>query len=84
MKKSLIGIIALVLSFQAFSQEKKDDNKQFGIKVSGFVKTDFFYDTRQTVSAREGYFLLWPAGENIDFEGNDINDIRISCKACFL
>lgn len=45
----------------------------FGIKFSGFVKNDFFYDTRQTVTAREGHFLLWPAAEKLDQNGTDIN-----------
>jgi hypothetical protein len=45
----------------------------FGISFSGFVKTDFFFDTRQTVSSREGHFLLFPAAENPDALGKDIN-----------
>ena len=45
----------------------------FGIKFSGFVKNDFFYDTRQTVTAREGHFLLWPSPEKLDPNGLDIN-----------
>lgn len=48
--------------------------QEFGVKFSGYVKTDFFYDTRQTVSLREGDFLLYPAGRNYDSEGKDIND----------
>ena len=49
------------------------DESKFGIKFSGFVKNDFFYDSRQTVSAREGHFLLWPSPENLDEDGDDIN-----------
>ncbi|MCK7491979.1 MAG: hypothetical protein MZW92_10215 [Comamonadaceae bacterium] len=43
----------------AQTEEKKP---AFGITFSGFVKTDIFYDTRQTVSIREGHFLLYPKG----------------------
>jgi len=51
-----------------------DDTKpKFGIKFSGFVKTDFFYDTRQVVTSREGHFLLYPENEKLDADGNDIN-----------
>ena len=46
---------------------------KFGIKFSGFVKNDFFIDSRQTICAREGHFLLWPAPEKLDANGNDIN-----------
>ncbi|MBM3305453.1 MAG: hypothetical protein FJY79_05875 [Candidatus Aminicenantes bacterium] len=45
----------------------------FGISLSGFVKTDIFYDTRQTVSVREGHFLLYPKGPSIDPAGADVN-----------
>ena len=43
------------------------------VKFSGFVKTDIIYDTRQTVAAREGHFLLFPQPELPDPNGVDIN-----------
>lgn len=49
------------------------DEKKYGISWSGFVKTDFFYDSRQTVAAREGHFLLWPSPEKPDSYGDDVN-----------
>lgn len=45
----------------------------FGIRFSGFVKTDFMFDSRQTIAAREGHFLLYPAIESLDLNGDDIN-----------
>jgi hypothetical protein len=45
----------------------------FGISFSGFVKTDIFFDSRQTVNARDGHFLLFPENEKPDADGNDIN-----------
>lgn len=52
----------------------KDKPPQFGITFSGFVKNDIFFDTRQTVSIREGHFLLFPRGPQLDPAGNDLND----------
>lgn len=49
------------------------EEKNYGIKWSGFVKTDFFYDSRQSISAREGHFLLWPMPEKLDSYGDDVN-----------
>jgi hypothetical protein len=46
----------------------------FGIGFSGFVKNDFFYDTRQNVTIREGHFLLYPADKSFDANKVDIND----------
>lgn len=49
------------------------EKQAFGISFSGFVKTDLMFDTRQTVSIREGHFLLYPQNQNIDTKGNDVN-----------
>ncbi len=62
--------LLLVTLTSAFSQ---DDAKKFGITFGGFVKNDIFYDTRQTVAAREGHFCLFPANVLEDADGNDIN-----------
>ena len=57
-------------NFHSFAQ---DENQNFGISFSGFVKNDFFLDSRQTVSVREGHFLLYPADALLDRNGEDIN-----------
>ncbi len=64
--------LSQVLCFAgAMAQDGNTDKPQ--IKVAGLVKTDFFFDSRQTVSAREGHFLLFPAAHNYDLDGSDIN-----------
>ncbi|MBN1998207.1 hypothetical protein JW935_11680 [candidate division KSB1 bacterium] len=50
-----------------------EENQAFGIRFSGFVKTDLMFDSRQTVTVREGHFLLYPAGPKLDVNGEDIN-----------
>ena len=45
----------------------------FGISFSGFVNTDIFYDTRQTVMARDGDWLFYPESVKKDADGKDIN-----------
>ncbi len=45
----------------------------FGIKFSGFLRNDIFYDTRQIVSAREGDLSLYPKDKSLDTNGKDIN-----------
>jgi hypothetical protein len=64
--------LIMVVPFSAKSQEKKEDAK-LGISFSGFVKTDLFYDSRQTVNIREGHFLLYPENHKFDLNGKDIN-----------
>ena len=73
MKKAILIFIFLNVVLSAFSQEP---TPSWGIKFSGFVKTDFFYDTRQTSVSngiREGHFYLFPDNVLTDIEGNDIN-----------
>jgi hypothetical protein len=74
MKKSLwfVFLSGFVLTFYLRAQ---DETKEFGIKLSGFIKNDFFYDTRQTVNLREGHFLQYPAGESLDANKKDMNAV---------
>ena len=71
MTSRAVVLIALVLSaVAAFAQQEE---AAVGITFSGFVKTDVFYDSRQTVAAREGHFALYPSPAVNDTFGNDIN-----------
>jgi len=73
MKKHLIVALALYSFVAVCVNAQEKEESKFGIKFSGFVKNDFFWDTRQTVSAREGHFHLWPAPVELDEPGEDIN-----------
>jgi len=72
MKANVFAILLIMLPFVANAQEKKEEPK-FGISLSGFVKTDLYYDSRQTVNIREGHFLLYPENQKPDLNGKDIN-----------
>ncbi|MCB1128629.1 MAG: hypothetical protein KDM81_19185, partial [Verrucomicrobiae bacterium] len=65
-------ILTLIVAALAIGTAWADDDG-FGVKWSGFVKSDHFFDSRQTVTAREGHFLLYPAPEMLDADENDIN-----------
>jgi len=71
MKKIIYLLIVSLIPVMAFAQ-KSDENK-FKANIYGFAKTDMYWDTRQTVSAREGHFLLFPAPVKDDAVGVDIN-----------
>lgn len=71
MKKYFIIIFVICTSTIFYAQDNKSS---FGISLSGFVKTDIMFDTRQTVSAREGHFLLYPSPELFDLNQTDINE----------
>jgi hypothetical protein len=65
-------VLMLIFPFFVSAQEKKEEAK-FGISFSGYVKTDLYYDSRQTVNIREGHFLLYPENRKPDLNGKDIN-----------
>jgi hypothetical protein len=71
MRKSVLSV--LLLCFAAISHAQTSEN-QFGIKLSGFVKSDFFFDSHETVNIREGHFLLYPTRDLLDANGTVIND----------
>ncbi len=77
MKKTLLSILLTAICIALISPVLKaqDNNKPkaFGIAFHGYVKNDFFYDSRQTVDAREGHLLLWPSAPSLDVNDNDIN-----------
>jgi len=69
MKRTIAITLCLLWGLTLAAQEESG----FGIKFSGFVKNDFFIDSRQTVAARNGHFLLWPSPVLLDPNGSDIN-----------
>ncbi|MFW5805755.1 MAG: hypothetical protein ACOCVX_04420 [Bacteroidales bacterium] len=78
LKFSIIIVFATGLMFTGIqitsAQEAEEQETNYGISWSGFVKNDFFYDSRQTISVRERHFLLYPSPVDEDPDGKDIND----------
>jgi hypothetical protein len=60
MKKKIWGCLLGIFFLGAAGMSAQTETKPpaFGISFSGFVKTDLIYDSRQTVSIREGHFFL--------------------------
>ncbi|MGM0648289.1 MAG: hypothetical protein ACQESZ_07865 [Bacteroidota bacterium] len=71
--KKLFLLFVLLTGLGSLLKAQQQEEKKYGISWSGFVKNDFFYDSRQNISVREGQFLLYPAPVNEDPDGKDIN-----------
>ena len=79
--KKIAVFILLFIATQGFSQTSQqtkhtDSAVTWGIKISGFVRNNVFYDSRQVVSARpavQGDLLLYPLPASNDVNGKDIN-----------
>lgn len=72
-KRNTMKKILILFLFIPVLMAAQENKPNFGITFSGFVKNDFFYDTRQTVNIREGHFLLYPSPVLYDTDSNDIN-----------
>ncbi len=69
-----ILLLLTVLVAPCFLMADEEEGNGFGITYGGFIKSDFFYDTRQTESIREGHFMLWPKKPQYDEDNKDIHD----------
>ena len=74
MKISIRIIVCFIILFPAILKAQENKDKKFGITFGGFVKTDFWVDTRQVAGAREDLFALYPQNSLLDKNGEDIND----------
>lgn len=66
--------ISVILGMNA-ENDQDQENKKIKIDFSGFVRYDVTLDTRQTVNAREGIYLLYPAKPLWDKDHQDINGV---------
>lgn len=72
--RKAIYLLLIFLTAPGLLNANEDESKGFEISYGGFIKNDFFYDSRQSVALREGHFLLWPKNHEYDEDGKDIND----------
>lgn len=56
---------------------KPSNSNEWGIKWSGFITMEAFWDTRKPVEARDGGIFLYPSNLLLDANGIDLND-RVS------
>jgi len=73
MDKRTSAILVIVMAVCAGGLRAEEARPAFGISLSGFIKTDVLWDSRQTTSLREGHFLLFPKAPRPDPAGEDVN-----------
>ena len=73
-KKIKIWTVILILFHLSIFQSKGNDSTTFKLNWGGFIKNDFFVDTRKNLEAVDGQFLFYPLAPNYDSNGNDLND----------
>ena len=70
MKELTVLFFLALFTLPSLAQEKEEKTT---IRWSGLVNADYMFDSRETVSAREGEFLLFPAAVRRGPDGRDIN-----------
>ncbi len=72
----LLKIISFSFLFQLLMIEMfaQTDTNKISYQLKGFIKSDIIVDTRQTVSAREGFVVLYPVKPDLDVNGKDKNE----------
>lgn len=65
---SLLAACALNL----FAQEKEN---KLDFKFYGFVRADYYYDSRQSVTSNDGLLFYYPKDESLDYHEEDLNAV---------
>jgi hypothetical protein len=71
MKKVAILTVLFAVLFLPELITAQDSERN--VRFFGFVKYDFFYDSREMVAARQGQYSLYPAAKSFNQNGNDVN-----------
>ncbi len=74
----LVGLMAIC---QAWADEKatteaeatQKKEKKWHIKPYGFIRNDFYYDSRQNFESAAGLFYMLPYDKDLNEEGDDLN-----------
>lgn len=71
--KSILSVLPVLLTAGILHAQTESGEGKWGIRFSGFIKNDFWVDTRQVFTTREDLFLWYPADRKPDRDGNDVN-----------
>lgn len=73
MKINLKYFLFLLMFTHGLVFAQESEQKKINFEISGFIKNDIFFDSRQNVEALEGLLYLFPKDINYDENGKDIN-----------
>ena len=75
MKRILFSIIIFMMIFPVIAQEEE---KKFSIDIYGFVRNDFYYESRRSLAVASGSFHLIPLDKKLNELNEDLNTIPSS------
>ncbi len=70
--KPIVLLLFIAYALPSFSQDKENKLK---FNFYGFIRADYYYDTRQSVASNEGLLFLYPKDESLDYFEEDLNAV---------
>jgi hypothetical protein len=74
MKKLIYLLTLIFVSLNLFSQDEKQEVKEPIIKLSGHIRYDAYFDTHESVAARDGDVYLYPTRQVLNADNEDIKN----------
>ena len=71
--KNYLILFSFLALFLVPNTSNAQEEEKLSVKISGHIWAESIFDTRQTVTAREGDVLIFPEKESLDANGEDIN-----------
>ncbi len=71
--KNYLLLFSFLALFLVPNTSDAQEEEKLSVKISGHIWAESIFDTRQTVTAREGDVLIFPEKEVLDANGEDIN-----------
>lgn len=63
-----------ITTYESYKEQAHPkNNKRWGVAFGGYISQDNIFDTRQSITAREGIITMYPANIKTDKNGKDIN-----------
>ncbi len=76
MRRFLVSIAIFFAALPVISQEQEE--KKFSVDIYGFIRNDFYYDSRRSMESAAGLFNIVPLDENLNELNEDLNEIPSS------
>ena len=71
--KNYVILFSFLALFLVPNTSTAQEEEKLSVKIGGHIWAESIFDTRQTVTAREGDVLIFPEKEVLDANGEDIN-----------
>ncbi len=72
MRTLILTTLSIIIFSLPFNLKSQSDSSK-SIEIHGFIKSDYWLDSRQVVHSREGLFLFYPTNISLDKNGFDKN-----------